>query len=45
LKHASTLQFGDFSLILRAIPVTVPPVPAPITTISNLPVEEQNKTK
>ena len=36
---AYTLQSGSFSLTLRAIPVTVPPVPAPMTTISNLPAQ------
>ena len=35
-KEICTLQLGHLSLNFRAMPVTVPPVPAPITTMSTL---------
>ena len=38
LKNHFTLQDGQRSLIFAASPETVPPVPAPHTTMSNLPV-------
>ncbi len=37
-QSVSTLIFGHFSFSLRAMPVIVPPVPAPATNISTLPV-------
>lgn len=38
LKQQQTLMFGHFSFSLRAMPVMVPPVPAPATSMSILPV-------
>ena len=40
-----TLTFGNLSFIFLPIPQTVPPVPAPTTTISRLPADKRERER